>query len=366
MDDVDSPHTAHPLRADRLVLRVRSVADLLALVPVTLGFEPDESLVVVGVGGRHPGFQVRVDLPRRAAVTTVAEQVTAAVRVQGCTRVAVVVFSRRRTTAERAARATAAAVVAEGLELLDVLRTDGDRYWSLTCTDERCCPSTGTPYDPLATTVRAQATLAGRVVAPDRGSLARRYAPVAGAARGPAREAQRRAEDEAVAVLGLRGPDQLRRPTGRLVERAAPVGVPRVDATLERLLTVGDAHAIASAVTDAHAATLAVWCSMVPLRDLAWSRMTREDAADHLALWTAVAQRVVPPYEPAVLGLAAFAAWLSGDGASAWCLLDRCAAVDPAYSMADRLRDALERCIGPDVWSPVPRELVLRACGITG
>jgi len=175
----------------------------------------------------------------------------------------------------------------------------------------------------------------------------------------------RRAEDEAVAVLGVRDRGRLRRPSRRLVSTAAPLGAPRVDAAIDLLLSAGDPQAIASAVSDERAATLAVWCSMVPLRDLAWSRMTRASAGDHLALWTATSQRVLPPYEPAVLSLAAFAAWLTGDGASAWCLLDRCSVADPEYSMAALLRDALQRCIGPDVWLPVPRGLALRACGVT-
>ncbi|MDQ3105310.1 MAG: DUF4192 domain-containing protein, partial [Actinomycetota bacterium] len=199
LPDPDAPA---PTRPDRPVLRVRSTAELLALVPVTLGFEPAESLVVVATAGSQPGFQARVDLPEPSAAGVVADQVVDAVVHQGCTRVAVIAFSARPRMAEQVVLAVGERVRASGVEVLDLLRTDGSRYWSLLCTDPRCCPSIGTPYDPLATTLRAEAVLAGRTVAPDRAALAARYAAVSGAAVGPARAALRAAEADAVAVLG--------------------------------------------------------------------------------------------------------------------------------------------------------------------
>ena len=358
--DIAPPAPAWGVRSP--VLRVRSVPDLLSLVPVVLGFEPAESLVVVGVAGRHPGFQVRVDLPPESRIqeemATLAEQVVAAVLTQGCTRVAVVAFSGR-GTAEQVAAVTARRLEHAGLELLDVIRADGRRYWSLRCDDPVCCSPGGTPYDPRTTELRAEAALAGRDVLPDPSALVARFAAARGAARTAARAAARAAEDEAVAALGLRTRAQFRRPTGQVIDSAAPLGAARVDAMLDTLLpaTGSDPAAVPATVTAARAATLSVWCSLVPVRDLAWSRMSRADAASHLALWTAVSRLAVPPYEPAVLSLAAFAAWLCGDGASAWCALDRCAEADPAYSMAELLRETLQRCIAPDVWVPVPRQI---------
>ncbi len=354
----------------RPLLRVRSLPDLLALVPVVLGFEPSESLVVVAVAGPRTGFHLRVDLPPRsrpAVVAALADQVAMAALAQDCARVAVIAFTARdarrvdpvlRTVGERLADA--------GVDVLDLLRADGARYWSLTCTDPRCCASEGTPYDPAASTVRAEAALAGVAVAPDRAALAARLAAVSGDLRDAMQAATRVAEREVVGALGLRGVRALARPPERSLRAGAEVGAARVERLIDAVLTdavddegAGEPSAVERMLTEPVAAALSVWCSITCFRDLAWSHITRDAASMHLALWSAVARRVVPPYEPAVLSLAGFAAWLSGDGATAWCAADRALGVDPGYSMAGLLRETLARCLPPDVWTPPPREIVL-------
>ena len=364
-------------------LRVRSMSDLLSLVPVVLGFEPQESLVITAVAGSRPGFHARVDLPDPCdpeAGTALGAQAAAAVAAQGCTRVAVLGFTTD-PAADRCLRTVADAVTGAGIEVVDVVRTDGNRYRSLDCSDRRCCPAEGVPYDPRSSLLRAEAAFAGIAVAPDRGAVAARFDPCTGETTSRMRAATRVAEREVVAALGLRDRQDLTRPPRRAVRAATVLGATRVDALLDRLLarqeqvwpgkgdmpagagpgpaSSTDADADAHDRLDADAAALSVWCSVTCFRDLAWSRIDRANAGRHLAVWSTVARRVVPPYEPAVLSLAAFAAWASGDGASAWCALDRALAADPGYSMARLVADALSRCVPPDVWTPPPRGLVL-------
>ena len=96
---------------------------------------------------------------------------------------------------------------------------------------------------------------------------------------------------------------------------------------------------------------------------IAWSMMTRPSALRHLELWPQVVVRVVPPYEPAVACLPAFAAWLQGDGALAWCAVERALAADPAYSWADLIVQSLEQAVSPSVWQPFPTEEIERFVG---
>jgi len=364
-------------------LRVRSMSDLLSLVPVVLGFEPHESLVVAAVAGARPGFHARVDLPDLCdseSATALGTQTAAAVAAQGCTRVAVLGFTAD-PAVDPCLRRVADAVLASGIEVVDVVRTDGSRYRSLDCRDPQCCPPEGVPYDPRSSLLRAEAALAGVAVAPDRASVVARFAPCSGETASRMRSATHAAEREVVAALGLRDRRALARPPQRAVRAATTSGATRVDALLDRLLdrqaevwaggldrpvtasrgraSPADVDTGAGARLDADVAALSVWCSVTRFRDLAWSRIDRTSAARHLAVWSTVARRVVPPYEPAVLSLAAFAAWASGDGASAWCALDRALTADPGYSMARLVADALSRCVPPDVWVPPPRGLVL-------
>ena len=51
-----------------------------------------------------------------------------------------------------------------------------------------------------------------------------------------------------------------------------------------------------------------------------------------------------------VASVLAFLAWLSGDGALAWCALDRAAEGDPPCTLADAVTEALDLALPPDVW----------------
>lgn len=387
MDVTSTPGPASPVPSgptsrpvDRPVLRVRSLPDLLSLVPVVLGFEPHESLVVSALAGARPGFQVRVDLPPPGSddlVATLGDQVAAAFRAQNCTRAAVLGFTGD-ARAETTLRSVGDRLDDTGINVVDVVRVDAGRYWSLVCDDPRCCPPDGVAYDPRANRLRAEATLAGIAVAPDRAALVARLAACSGEQAVRMRVATAAAEREVVDALGLQGRRAVARPPRAAIRAGARLGAARVDRLLDRLLdglldgpTGGSADGWsagspvvwagrpADRLTDADAATLAVWCSIICFRDVAWSRIDRAHARHHFDLWSAVARRAVPPYEPAVLSLAGFAAWASGDGASASCAVDRALAADPGYSMARLLGDALVRCVPPDVWVPPPRAVIL-------
>ena len=53
---------------------------------------------------------------------------------------------------------------------------------------------------------------------------------------------------------------------------------------------------------------------------------------------------------PPVATLLGFAAWQSGHGALAWCAVDRCAEVDPDYTLMTYLASALAHALPPSAW----------------
>jgi hypothetical protein len=86
---------------------------------------------------------------------------------------------------------------------------------------------------------------------------------------------------------------------------------------------------------------------------VAWAEISRAEATRHVDLWRDLVRRCPLDLLPGPSCLLAFAAWLAGQGALAWCALDRCFEVDPDYSMADCVAQLLASAVPPSVWTPI-------------
>ena len=339
-----------------VVIRAGRRDDLLALLAIRLGFHPTESLLVGCVDGpRHRlGFVLRADLPDPAHVE---QQVAAIVRVlcsQRADRVVVVAVGTGPDVGMLVDTAVLALAEAS-IDVVEALVADGRRWWCRLCGS--CGDPGGTAYDLTATSAMAQAVVAGVSVLPSRAALAEGFA----AAPGPLRDAVTAAVDEVRA-------DQLRcwnrhgasRPLHRtpavLAEGAGQVR--RLLASATASGPVEDGHGSGDRLTAQEMAELAVLVGLVPVRDVAWSLMGRSSARCHAAVWARVARYAPSKLSAAPLALAGFASWLHGDGAAAWCAIERCLREHPGYSMALLLSEALERALPPGMWSPPPADLL--------
>ncbi|MGH3423178.1 MAG: DUF4192 domain-containing protein, partial [Nocardioidaceae bacterium] len=305
------------------VMRARSSADLISVIPAMLGFHPHESLVAIAVHRprQRLGFRLRVDLPPPEHADAVADQVVSYLRAQDPDEVLLVAFSDRPEEAGPVVHAVRDRLAGEEIDLTDAIRCDGSRYWSYLCDDPRCCPPDGTPYESDSNVLLAEAVFQGVEVLPSRDALVDRFASVTGALRQDMVEATTRVEARLEAAAGTRPRDR----DPELLRAGIDEVTPIVD---------GFELDPGRRLTEDEVAVLSVWTSLIVVRDVLWARLTRANAQDHLTMWRQVAARVVPPYEPPTLSLAAFAAWLSGSGAQAQCALDRVAEADPSYSMA--------------------------------
>jgi hypothetical protein len=88
------------------------------------------------------------------------------------------------------------------------------------------------------------------------------------------------------------------------------------------------------------------------LRAAAWSLMTREDAPDHFAFWTAAMRGTPDDLLGPVGSLAAFAAWLSGRGVLASHAAERVLQVEPDDPMALSVIRLCAASVNPAVWGP--------------
>lgn len=81
-----------------------------------------------------------------------------------------------------------------------------------------------------------------------------------------------------------------------------------------------------------------------------WLLPVREDARDHADLWADLLRRSPEERAAAPAALLAHTAWLSGDGALAWCAVDRCRAVGEGHPGAEVVAELLSLAVPPSRW----------------
>jgi hypothetical protein len=333
--------------ATRPHLLLSSPLDVLAAVPYLLGFHPADSLVVIGLTGDPPRGQVSVttrwDLPLEPAATA---QLVPLLRRERITQIILAGYGpgTRVTPAVDEIRALAAAA---GLDVAEALRVERDRFWSYLCLSTDCCPTDGTPYDPAASPVPAQATLNGMVALRDREALERSVAPLYGAAGDGMREATAAAVDEAGRrVRACRDADEFA--TDFVTD-----GIALVHAAI-------DTYQAGQRLHDADAARLGLALAVIRVRDEAWTLIDDPTLRTHLSLWGDLTRRLEPRFVAPAAALLALAAWRDGDCALAGIALERALTADPGYSMANLLMHALRHFLSPGMLSermPGPADL---------
>jgi hypothetical protein len=330
----------------RPTLRIKSPADLLALVPSVLGFHPDESIVLVVTAGDAGQLHARLDLPRDEEEGAEAVRVLLnAVSRAEARQVALVAYCADEDPARELVDLLVLELELFGVDVLCAIRADGERWFSLDCSDG-CCPLDGRRYDVSAHPITAQAVLDGRVTYESREALADSLVgtdlDAMEAVGEAADEAMRRLRAAARHPLGTESPDVARR---HLVTEGYWVRerVRRYLSTREPL-------------DDHDAGRVLVAISAVEVRDVAWAEMDRANASTHVEMWRDLVRRTPLDLLAAPSALLAFAAWLAGDGALAWCAVERCHEAAPGYSMATLVSQALAGAMHPSVWEPISVE----------
>ncbi|MFB9314824.1 DUF4192 domain-containing protein [Nocardioides plantarum] len=318
-------------------LTARSPEDLLAAAAVVLGFWPTESVVMLTFDAAHP-FHARVDLPVDPdAMPELAATLAAPAVHHRVGRVVLLLYSADADRVQAAWRALRAALRRHRITVVEALAVGDDRWRSLLATSDRAGEDEpeAVPFDPVRLAAHpflAQAVLDGRVLHRSRDDLATSLEPDAAAV---ARV------ERAVAGLATR-PGALDAPSAQLAEGTW------AQALVARHLAA-TSPAPAAAPSDADVARLLCSMQVLRVRDAAWSAITRARARPAVAFFADVLRRSPRELRPAAAALLAWAAWQSGDGALAWCALDRCDDVDPAYGLSALIAEALERAVPPSV-----------------
>ncbi|MGH3509972.1 MAG: DUF4192 domain-containing protein, partial [Nocardioidaceae bacterium] len=223
------------------------------------------------------------------------------------------------------------------------VRADGKRWFCLRSDGDDCadgCDPAGTPYDVSSHRFTADGVIDGEVVYPSRAAL---RATLTGG--DPAdREAVGAAAECVVTRLRRSKQHPLGPPTPEAFEAIVDAELEwmrrRVDAVLEdgQRLDAEDAGRLLGGLTE------------VALRDAAWCGMSRADARRLVDLWRDLLRRAPDAYAAPAAGVLAFAAWLAGDGALAWCAVDRCHEIEPENTLAALVGATLTGAVPPSTW----------------
>jgi hypothetical protein len=304
-----SPTSPAP-RATRFT--TRTPEDVLAVVPVVLGFEPRESVVMLTFGGDET-FHARVDLPPPPEADEAVDQLLEPALRHRVTRVLFVVYADDGPAARAVLRRLRPAFGRAGIDVVEVFRAHDGRWFA---PGRPGAPAAGVPYDVGGHLFRAQAVVDGIVVHGSRAELVAALCP------------SPRAVDE----------------VARAVRRAVPSPPGEIADLVDVRLEAGRFTAV-------ELARVLLGLLDVEGRDAAWAAMSRDVAALHVRLWTDAVQRAPDDLVAAPAAVLALAAWLAGHGALAWCAVDRCQAVDPGNTLAQLIADMLTNAVPPSAWS---------------
>ena len=313
----------------RPVYTAHDIPDLINSLPTQFGFRPRDSLIAVATHGprRRFGFRLRADLTPVPDVTALAAMTAGHLANNGADGAIIVAL----TDQQDLAREVIGAIEAElgDIEPIVVARADDHHYW----VDLPGFPSEGIAYDASAHHVSiVQAIAAGQEILPDREALAARYAPVREPHRGWLRHA---AHAEAA----------------RIADLAASVDPADLAVTgLDELQPIVVAGVRGEPLDDRAVTVFSIWVGFIPVRDAIWEMITHDTAVDMHRMLVQVAARVVPPFEPVVLSLTAFAAWLGGNGTEALIAVERALGADPDHALAALLHDLIGHGVPPSAW----------------
>ncbi|WP_197322031.1 DUF4192 domain-containing protein [Saccharomonospora sp. NB11] len=322
--------------ADRAPIDLRDPGELLAATPHLLGFDPAESLVLVGHRGRtgvRIGNIVRADLPSPGDETALARHLLGPL-THDSVAVTVIVVGGTRTegTPGPPARAVVAAVSAvfgqAGLPVLHALwvpRIRAGAPWR--CYEQSCCA--GHLPDPRSTVMAAVSAHAGLVTHRSRAEMERQLHPVA------------------PEVLERRAAMLRRRSSGGGRDDVAALrrGRSAVRTVLARAWK-GTLH-----LSDTEVVELAVALSQPKIRDACLATALPVDspgAATAERLWLLLTKHTPTPQRAEPATLLAYSAYVRGEGALAGMALDAARDADPDHLLSGLLRQALDHGLPPE------------------
>jgi hypothetical protein len=321
------------------VLSVRDQGELIAAVPVLIGFHPRDSLVLLATGGesgRRIGLTLRIDLPppgpgARAEAEAVADAAVRGLLLDAPAGAAVIVVGGAGGSGPpHGALVDLVVHRLEGHTVGWAESTAAGAHWA--CYDP--CGCAGSLPDPASTPLAVSAVVGGQVVRGEREELERLVAPA------DAGRLRRREE------LLIRAADEATRDGTTGIDTGIDTGA---DAVVETVVdpAIADAAAGRLVLDDTRVLALAGALVDPAVRDVAMLRCAGPDAAAAEQLWTALVRETPDPEAAEPAALLAVSALLRGDGALANVALERAERAWPGHRLTGILRSITEAGVRP-------------------
>ena len=309
-------------------ISIKGPNDLVTTVPLLLGFQPEHSLVVVGLIDCNLECTFRVDLPGSADHIEHLVDLTAQLSRNECDACVLIAYGEQEV-AEAALERAAQRLHAAGVEPLDRLRVSDDRWYSLTC-DRDCCPPSGKPV-PQTTPASCEVAVAGCHALPDRSAVAAQLDPAE-----PGRRAAVASAVEAILIAEteLDWAEQRGRDLHAIDHWMGADRLPETDDIATLGLALGD----------------------LDIRDYALERINSgRFEANRTDLWIWVARHLDDDLVAPAATVAGFAAYRFGNGVLALEAFEMALRSQPNYRLAQLLLSALQAGIPPGALAGIGR-----------
>ena len=315
--------------------------DLLSAIPFVVGFKPDDSIILISVKADSVSMAMRIDFPPSLDDEQIALLISHLKRDRADAVLAVFYLPAISHEASLVIDSLSSAIESDGMQLRESLVVTNNRWRSLLCSDQSCCPEEGSPLpDIYQSRIAVEQVALGKPLPFEN-------------------------LDELVSSLS---------PLPEDVELCEQIAlIPTIDYEDDpRPLQREGAEAVIDFMADFQAEGLCRDKKLIALvlvrlldlqvRDFALGSVTEETMTHYFNAWRWLMRIAPSGYVAPVATLFAAVAYERGDGALAQRAIDRVESDDPEYAMLILFRKVFSRAWSPDNFAAMRAELHPKIC----
>ncbi|MBM3656327.1 MAG: DUF4192 domain-containing protein [Actinobacteria bacterium] len=315
--------------------------DLLSAVPFLIGFNPQDSIVLLSLKNAAIAMAIRIDFPTQISGDELRVLTSHLSRDNAESAIAIFYKSPIGESQKEVISAVLAAISDYGLSLREVITVEQNRYRSLICEDQVCCPEEGNELPELI-----ESRVAAEQVAEGR--------PIPYATLEQLIESISALDGDKELVELVRKVDQIDYDQNLLLsQRQGARAVNDFIKEFEEHGLVKDKELIA---------LLLVRLKDLQVRDYALGSVGAASLDTCFTAWRFLLRLAPKGYIAPVANLFAAVAYERGDGALAQRALDRAEQDDPTYSMSKLLRQVFSSGWAPNSFAQMRSELHPKIC----